>query len=292
MTTAIDIKEWHKKLGVHKKQLNAVLEMPFTIGPDSAGLAMLDPVTKTTALQAKAKFLCTITLLSGTTLIQWRWAYADKWNTPAVKRKTLAPAMLNCTGPLKPMKERLARIVDQTSFLIRSMQEQDVLMALCAASWNFDHIFLVQLGPDPDVMVALGLNDIKTGADVTTTTLHESTETKTQIIHAVQEIDADKRHFEMTGQSAMPTSITPSASSTLMIAPSVSRQCGNDKCPHRKSKKKYVQLDKCSQCKNVEYCSVDCQRMHWKTHKKQCKKSKPVVVVAAPVMDDLSQTVD
>lgn len=32
-------------------------------------------------------------------------------------------------------------------------------------------------------------------------------------------------------------------------------------------------LKKCSRCKNTYYCSRDCQRSHWKEHKKICKQS-------------------
>ena len=31
----------------------------------------------------------------------------------------------------------------------------------------------------------------------------------------------------------------------------------------------------CSACSSVSYCSVDCQRSHWKEHKKVCKHSPP-----------------
>ena len=28
---------------------------------------------------------------------------------------------------------------------------------------------------------------------------------------------------------------------------------------------------RCSRCKNIWYCSKECQKKHWSTHKKQCK---------------------
>lgn len=38
--------------------------------------------------------------------------------------------------------------------------------------------------------------------------------------------------------------------------------CSQDRC-----------VDKCSRCRKVYYCSPECQKKHWKTHKDLCKKS-------------------
>jgi serine/threonine protein kinase len=38
-------------------------------------------------------------------------------------------------------------------------------------------------------------------------------------------------------------------------------ECG--KCGEPASKK-------CSKCKSIAYCSVDCQKVHWKDHKPEC----------------------
>ena len=35
---------------------------------------------------------------------------------------------------------------------------------------------------------------------------------------------------------------------------------------------KMENLKLCSRCRSVFYCSVDCQRSHWKQHKKTCNK--------------------
>ncbi len=31
-----------------------------------------------------------------------------------------------------------------------------------------------------------------------------------------------------------------------------------------------VKLKQCGRCRKVGYCSVECQKSHWKTHKKEC----------------------
>jgi hypothetical protein len=36
-----------------------------------------------------------------------------------------------------------------------------------------------------------------------------------------------------------------------------------------------VKLLKCSGCRTTLYCSVDCQKSHWKTHKSDCKRIRP-----------------
>jgi hypothetical protein len=37
----------------------------------------------------------------------------------------------------------------------------------------------------------------------------------------------------------------------------------------------HEKLLKCGQCRLIKYCSRECQREHWKAHKKQCKKVAP-----------------
>ena len=32
-----------------------------------------------------------------------------------------------------------------------------------------------------------------------------------------------------------------------------------------------IALSRCGRCKQVSYCSADCQKAHWKLHKKTCK---------------------
>ena len=42
------------------------------------------------------------------------------------------------------------------------------------------------------------------------------------------------------------------------------------KCKHCKIEK--LKMQKCSVCKSARYCSVECQRADWPSHKKCCKK--------------------
>jgi hypothetical protein len=41
-------------------------------------------------------------------------------------------------------------------------------------------------------------------------------------------------------------------------------------CAGCNAKKKLEELNKCAGCKHVCYCSRECQKKHWKTHKKEC----------------------
>ena len=34
------------------------------------------------------------------------------------------------------------------------------------------------------------------------------------------------------------------------------------------------QFRMCSQCKSTYYCNSECQKSHWKIHKKECKLAK------------------
>ena len=41
----------------------------------------------------------------------------------------------------------------------------------------------------------------------------------------------------------------------------------------------FPSLKKCAHCLQVSYCSTECQRQHWKVHKKECQVSVDVVVL-------------
>ena len=44
--------------------------------------------------------------------------------------------------------------------------------------------------------------------------------------------------------------------------------CGNPSCNNVEVEVK--SFTNCAQCRTVAYCSHDCQKAHWKTHKKVC----------------------
>lgn len=52
--------------------------------------------------------------------------------------------------------------------------------------------------------------------------------------------------------------------------------------------KSSVELLRCSGCRNAFYCSKECQRAHWKTHKQQCTRT----VSAAPAPSESEFSVD
>lgn len=41
---------------------------------------------------------------------------------------------------------------------------------------------------------------------------------------------------------------------------------------------KIISFKKCSRCKEVFYCSKECQKCDWKTHKLQCNKNSFIVM--------------
>lgn len=50
---------------------------------------------------------------------------------------------------------------------------------------------------------------------------------------------------------------------------SVKQECRNATCPNGDVPSSNLKL--CSRCKQAAYCSVECQRSHWKEHKEECK---------------------
>jgi hypothetical protein len=58
------------------------------------------------------------------------------------------------------------------------------------------------------------------------------------------------------------------SSSNDLEPPSKCAGCGAIETPGEDTGTK---LKKCGSCKNVWYCSLECQRGHWKCHKQECK---------------------
>ena len=47
--------------------------------------------------------------------------------------------------------------------------------------------------------------------------------------------------------------------------------CDSPDCP-APNRAHGQKLNKCSKCRRVRYCSRECQTLHWKSHKKMCRK--------------------
>jgi len=69
--------------------------------------------------------------------------------------------------------------------------------------------------------------------------------------------------------------------------------CGNPDCKKVESFENHFGF--CARCKAIKYCSVNCQKAHWRTHKKECKQAFPSLTPTAsatppvpkPVADSL-----
>ena len=57
--------------------------------------------------------------------------------------------------------------------------------------------------------------------------------------------------------------------------------CNNNEC------KATANLKLCSKCKNVRYCSVDCQRIDWINHKQQCKSPNDIAATLVTNCEDI-----
>ncbi|KAF9040247.1 hypothetical protein BDZ89DRAFT_360790 [Hymenopellis radicata] len=53
------------------------------------------------------------------------------------------------------------------------------------------------------------------------------------------------------------------------------RDCAFPECPRRSRGFDGHKMKACGKCKYVRYCSKDCQRSHWRTHKQRCAPQGP-----------------
>ena len=68
--------------------------------------------------------------------------------------------------------------------------------------------------------------------------------------------------------TTMDNSTSTTVSSEATKAYCKPNTCFNPNC----KKQELIEMKKCSRCKWAKYCSQDCQRSHWKSHKKDCDK--------------------
>lgn len=70
--------------------------------------------------------------------------------------------------------------------------------------------------------------------------------------------------YALTG--AMPITLTATEDMVIFNGPARCAKCGREGATKL-----------CSRCRSVSYCSKECQRQHWKSHKRVCNRKKALV---------------
>lgn len=74
------------------------------------------------------------------------------------------------------------------------------------------------------------------------------------------------RHLQAALQGQHPPPLTPTAARMQRTFERVERAAACDGCGQSA-----VGLRRCARCRQAQYCSAECQRQHWKVHKRECR---------------------
>lgn len=253
-------------------------------------ITFADYNTKKTIVKAKARM---IAFVSGNwnhktkqAHYLWQWAFALKdIHTKRIASKSFQEVAQQTIGVGQATVDKLLGLVKKPEFVLNQI-EDNILRAWCMKLYGFDTIHETELGPDTRCVTLFGLTNIEY--------LQPSDRPLFDLDTAedIRAMDRDRKQYERTGESKI-AALTglPYESHAMEM-----RNCGNKACPHLQGTagqvqfcshgdkcnyaacKDYVKLSKCGNCKQVEYCSRECQVTHWKIHKTVCKASTPKLV--------------
>jgi hypothetical protein len=90
-------------------------------------IVFVHPETKQVLLSAGHRFIARVYLIPGKPFVKWSWAYHCDGFKPYVKRQKLSDVISSAKGIPKAVQRRLCKIVDQTSFILASLAEFQIL---------------------------------------------------------------------------------------------------------------------------------------------------------------------
>ena len=92
----------------------------------------------------------------------------------------------------------------------------------------------------------------------------------------IKAFESRHKHHRFEGSGYyLPSFLVPPPSVEAKKVPPALECCANSSCAKKRLKGE-AKFAVCSSCKSASYCSKDCQRKHWKTHKLRCKTSSSV----------------